>query len=151
VTLREDASPDGPIILVGLGTKSRAYLKDFSWEARTLDALEARFPGRTVIHRPKPGHPFDNLRCERDTDTPIAELLVGASLVVCRHSNVAVDAAIAGVPFECVDGAAFWLMGKPFTVDNRLDFLRRLAWWQWRVKEADQAWAFITKTLAKSA
>lgn len=151
VPLREDANPDGPIILVGLGTKSRLYLKDAHWEARTLADLQRRYPGRAVIHRPKPGHDFTKLHCERDTETPIDVLLRGASLVVCRHSNVAVDAAIAGVPFECVDGAAFWLMGRSFSVENRLDFLRRLAWWQWRVKEAAAAWAFIARTLAKSA
>jgi hypothetical protein len=147
LALREDADPSGPIILVGLGTKSRVYLRDPDWERRTLELLEARFPGRKVIHRPKPGHAFDNLRCERDTDTPIAELLRGASLVVCRHSNVAVDAAIAGVPFECVDGAAFWLQQRAFTVENRLDFLHRMAWWQWRVSEAPAAWEFVQKTL----
>ena len=151
VPLREDADPAGPIILVGMGTKSRVYLKEPHWERRTLEALEARFPGRTVIHRPKPGHAFDNLRCERDVDTPIADLLRGASLVVCRHSNVAVDAAIAGVPFECEDGAAFWLQQRALTVEHRLAFLWRLAFWQWRVSEAAQAWQFITRMLAKSA
>jgi hypothetical protein len=152
VPLREDANPNGPIILVGLGGKSRTYLRAPNWEAEQLDKLERRFPGRKVVHRPKPGHDYTKLRCERDTSTPIDKLLRGTSLVVCRHSNVAVDAVIAGVPFECVDGAAFWLIGKDFTVQNRLDFLRRLAWWQWRVKEADQAWDFIVRTLgAESA
>lgn len=47
VPLREDADPVGPIILVGMGTKSRVYLKDADWEQRTLGLLEARFPGRT--------------------------------------------------------------------------------------------------------
>ena len=147
VPLREDADPAGPIILVGLGTKSRTYLRAPDWEARMLKALNQRFPGRSVIHRPKPGHDFTKLNCERDTETPIAQLLRGASLVVCRHSNVAVDATLAGVPFECSDGAAFWLQGKPYTPENRLDFLRRLAWWQWRVSEAAEAWAFITRML----
>lgn len=152
VPMREDAHPSGPIILVGLGAKSRLYLKAPDWEARTLATLERRFPGRSIIHRPKPkpGQDFPKLHCERDIDTPIADLLRGASLVVCRHSNVAVDATIAGVPFECEDGAAAWLTGKPFTADNRLDFLRRLAWWQWRAGEAAQAWAFIVATLANA-
>ena len=147
--LREHADPAGPIILVGLGTKSRTYLNDEDWESRTLARLEQRFPNRRILHRPKPGHGYTKLHCERDTTTPIAELLRGASLVVCRHSNVAVDAAIDGVPFECEDGAAAWLTGKPFTPEQRLDFLRRLAWWQWRVTEAPLAWAFIVATLAR--
>lgn len=149
VPLRKHTDPAGPIILVGLGTKSRTYLNDEDWESRTLARLEQRFPNRRILHRPKPGHGYTKLHCERDTTTTIAELLRGASLVVCRHSNVAVDATIAGVPFECEDGAAAWLTGKPFTPAQRLDFLRRLAWWQWRVAEAPLAWAFIVATLAK--
>ena len=35
----------------------------------------------------------------------IADVLNGCSVVVCRHSNVAVDACIAGVPVECEGGA----------------------------------------------
>lgn len=151
VPLREDADPSGPIILVGLGGKSRLYLKDQDWEARTLGHLMQRFPGQRIIHRPKPGHDFTPLHCDRDIDTPIAELLKGASRVVCRHSNVAVDAIVAGVPFECVDGAAYWMLDKPFTPEVRLDFLRRLAWWQWRVKEAPQAWQFITRMLGEKS
>ena len=72
----------------------------------------------------------------------IADLLRGASLAACRHSNVAVDAVVAGVPFEAVDGAAMWLAGKDYTPANRLDFLRRLAWWQWKASEAHLAWDF---------
>jgi hypothetical protein len=143
IALREDATENGPIILVGLGSKSRSYLKVGEWEERTLKSLYERFPGRKVIHRPKPKHPYTKLSCERDEATPIADLLKGASLVVCRHSNVAVDATIAGVPFECEDGAAMWLKGKPYDRDNRLDFLRRLAWFQWKSTEAVQAWQFF--------
>src|SRR5690606_31042250 len=99
------------------------------------------FPGRKVIFRPKRRDDM-KLPCKTDGETPIAELLRGSSLVVCRHSNVAVDAAIAGVPFECEDGAAAWLQARPYTAENRLDFLRRLAHWQYRPDEADRAWAF---------
>lgn len=140
----KDGSGAGPIVLVGLGPKARRYLNLENWEAEQLRKLRARFPGKEIIHRSKPGKTVHQIGCPVDCETPIADLLKGASLVVCRHSNVAIDASIAGVPFECVDGAAKWLVGKPYTRENRLDFLRRCAYWQWRADESAQAWKFIT-------
>jgi hypothetical protein len=67
--------------------------------------------------------------------------------VCCFHSSVAVDAVVAGVPYEAEEGAATWLLGKPFTTESRLDFMRRLAWWQWRPSEAPLAWAFFKRIL----
>jgi hypothetical protein len=146
IELREDADPGGPIVLVGLGRKSRAYLGEHDWERRKLKELARRFPGRDVVFRPKRASSID-MPVRSDADTPIAALLRGASCVICRHSNVAVDAAIAGVPFEAEDGAAMWLQSRPFTRENRLDFLRRLAHWQYRPDEAAQAWAFAKRML----
>lgn len=141
VELREDANKDGPILLIGIGRKSRLYLKTDDWERKTYESLVRRFPGRRIVYRPK-GRDERRLPCDRDETTPIADLLRGASLVVCRHSNVAVDAAIAGVPFEAENGAAMWLQQREFTPVNRMKFLQRLAFWQWRATEAAQAWAF---------
>ena len=143
IELREDAG-DGPIILVGLGPKAKRYLGLYDWEARKLHELRARFPGKEIVHRSKPGKKVHEIGCPSDSETPIDVLLKGASLVVCRHSNVAVDATIAGVPFECEDGAAHWLVGKPYTADTRLDFLRRCAHWQWKASEASEALQFLT-------
>lgn len=146
--LREDANPSGPVLLIGLGRKSREYLGASTWERDAHARLRIRFPGRRIIFRPK-GRDALRLKCEADATTPIADLLRGASLVVCRHSNVAVDAAIAGVPFEAENGAAMWLQQRDFTPANRLEFLQRLAWWQWRSTEAAQAWAFAKKVASK--
>lgn len=150
IELREDGDASGPIILVGLGYKSRIYLgaAGANWEERKLFELRCRFPRREIIHRPKRADRAPSLDCRTDdSGGPIEDLLRGASLVVCRHSNVAVDAAIAGVPFECEDGAAKWLDRREFTPVNRLEFLRRLAWFQWRPDEVDQAWAFASTLL----
>lgn len=146
VVLREDADPAGPILLIGLGQKSRAYLRQPQWEQMTFQKLRQRFPSARIIFRPK-GNDDLRLPCDVDPSTPIADLLRGASLVVCRHSNVAVDAAIAGVPFEAENGAAMWLKNRDFTPENRIEFLRRLAWWQWKSKEAAQAWAFAKQVV----
>lgn len=144
IALREDAG-DGPIVLVGMGSKAKRYLNQYDWESRKASELRARFPGREIFHRVKPGRRgIANGRRSAANEAPIDEVLKGASLVVCRHSNVGIDAVIAGVPFECEDGAAKWLVGKPYTRENRLDFLRRCAHWQWKATESREAWKFLT-------
>ena len=146
-TLREDADPAGPILLIGLGRKSRKYLNASDWERRAYAELVRRFPGRRIVFKPKGVDPL-RLPCERaDPETPIEELLRGSALVVCRHSNCAVDAVIAGVKFEAEDGAATWLRGREFTPANRLEFLRRLAWWQYKPHEASVAWSFAKQVV----
>lgn len=143
IPLRNDYDPQGHIVLVGMGPKSHSFLGTSGWERNMLIQLRQRFPGREVVFRPKPFRDFAPMPCKTVTEGDISELLKGASLVVCRHSNVAVDAVVAGVPFECEDGAASWLAQKDYSVENRLDFLRRLAWWQWHPTEAGQAWKFL--------
>jgi hypothetical protein len=148
IPMRHVHDPKGPIILVGLGPKTRAIIPDTNWEIVMYSRLRRRFPRHTIIFRPKPRRPHPQVPCHTDGTTPIATLLEGASLVVCRHSNVAVDAVVAGVPFEASDGAAKWLDGKPYTFDNRLEFLQRLMWFNWRAEEARQAWGMILKCLS---
>jgi hypothetical protein len=148
IALRYEFDPTGPILLIGLGRKSRLYLNAPNWELEQLNALRQEFPGRRIIYRPKPDNGrgmYPRLDCHEDVTTPIDRLLKGASLIVCRHSNVGVDAAIAGVPVRTENGAAAWLKDKPFTPAVRLDFLRRLAWWQWHPSEARDAWNFARR------
>lgn len=147
IRLQEVGAENGHIILVGMGPKSHKFLKSDAWESSKLMQLRQRFPGRRIVFRPKVGRPFTPLQCETVADGPIEDLLRGAALVVCRHSNVAVDAAVVGVPFECEDGAAVWLRDRPFTRENRLDFLRRLACWQYLPAEATAAWRHIRRFL----
>jgi hypothetical protein len=147
LALREDADPKGPIVLVGMGPKTRAITKDTSWEMTAFNLLRKRFPRRGVIFRPKPRRPHPNLPCRIDATSPIERVLKGASLVVCKHSNVAVDAVLAGIPVQAEDGAVKWLDGKPYSRENRLDFLQRLMYFNWRADEATEAWAMILKCL----
>lgn len=144
IRLREDYKRNGHIVLVGLGPKSKVHhgIKVLDWERNKLEELKVRFPAARILFRPKPRRIFPNLRCETDSTSPIEDVLRGARLVVCRHSNVAVDAIVAGIPYECEDGAAIWLKDGA-TVEERLDFLYRLSWWQWRPDEADLAWQFL--------
>lgn len=149
IALRDDARPDGHVVLVGVGPKSHAFLGTHGWEQQKYAELCVRFPERRIVYRPKPNRPALALGCETNATGKIEDVLRGASMVVCRHSNVAVDAVIAGVPFECEDGAAEWLQGKPCTVETRLDFLRRLSWWQWTPEEMGQFLKFLREVTAK--
>lgn len=150
--LRDDADPAGPILLVGLGHKSARMLGvgALDWERKRLRQLQARFPGRPIWWRPK-GKDFMPLP---DTvprwGMPIDEALRGCSLVVCRHSNVAIDACIAGVPVQCVDGAALALYSQTQTPtrEQRAEFLRQVGFWNWSPAEAPQAWAWLKRVAA---
>lgn len=143
--------PDGHVLIIGMGLKAnRAHnLQPLSWETRAAKMARAAYPNRRIVFKPKKDRDpvLAGFVVERK---PIAEALHGASLVVCRHSNVAVDACIAGVPVFCEDGAASALYGPgslaaPImpTLAERLAFLRSLAWWNWRRDEAKQAWAYL--------
>lgn len=146
--LREDFDPAGPVVLVGIGRKSRAQfgLRGQEWELRTLAEIRRVYPKRRVLYRPKKP---ERLAGVPSVEGEIEDALRGASLVVCRHSNVAVDACIAGIPAVCEDGAAAALYGRdlarPVTPDRaqRLAFLHNLAWWNWKPNEAEEAWRFL--------
>ena len=151
--LREDAAPGGPILLIGVGPKS-VYAYGLgapqSWERSKVESLRRRFPGRPILWRPKGRHAMPLLDLQLRHGMPIEEALRGCSLVVCRHSNVSIDAAVAGVPVECDDGAAAALYaGNPApTREQRAEFLRRLSYWQWSRHEAPAAWAWIERIVA---
>lgn len=151
IELREDFKADGRIIVVGMSRKAVKIhgMPAWSWEMRQLRALSKMHPQREVWFKPK-----------RDTDPTlpgfrtwrgtIEEALRGASLVVCRHSNVAVDACIAGVPVQCEDGAAYALYRDNPQPDRnqRLSFLHGLAHWQYTPTEAEEAWNYIRARLS---
>lgn len=150
IELYEAARPAGPVIIVGMSQKANKIhlMGRMHWEMRAAREAKKRHPDREVVYKPK-----------RDTDpslpgvrrlrVDIKEALHGASLVMCRHSNVAIDACIAGVPVLCEDGAAFALYGKKQSPSRaeRLEFLRSLAHWQYTPDEAALAWTFLRKRL----
>lgn len=156
IALREDADPKGPIVVIGMGPKSHRMLgySGPEWERRALEACARYYPDRQIIYRPKrPHHPKPAGRWRAVAEVPIEHVLRGASLVVARHSNVAIDACIAGVPVVCEDGAAAALYSNNLrsptipTRDDRLQFLRSLAWWQWQPEEAREAWTYLVSRL----
>jgi hypothetical protein len=142
ITLRDDYNPDGPIIIVGLGRKSVAVYEGANkWQNEAVARAKRAYPRHKILVRPK------------GLKTPIEGVLKGASLVVCRHSNVAIDACIAGIPVVCDDGIGYALYNNDITnpihppKEVRYKFLANVGWWQWSPNEAGQAWEFIKMNL----
>jgi hypothetical protein len=152
IALRDDYDANGPIILVGFGKKSREALglRGLEWEEQTYYALRNAYPDKRIVYRPKRPEAF--VFCDH-SEGSIEDVLRGASLVVCHHSNVAIDACMAGIPVVCKDGAAAGLYNNsiknPYNPTHaaRLAFLRRLAWWQWKPTEAKHAWTFLQQQI----
>lgn len=147
VSIWDGYQRDGHVVVVGLGDKSRS--KDLRyWERDVTEKLREEFPDRELVYRPKfksSVRNIDGLITRADLD--VRDVLKGASLVVCVHSNVAIDAVCAGVPFRCSDGAAYWLSDKEYSLENRVLFLRKLSYWQWRPSEAASMWKFLLEML----
>lgn len=147
--LRQDANPDGPILLIGIGFKSVcAYdLGYLQWEKMKVSELSARFKGKKILWRPKGKDHARLPGTELTVGMPIEHAMRGCSLIVCRHSNVAVDACIAGIPVECEDGAAYALYkdNPNPSVEQRLDFLNRLSWFNWQIGDAQATWSHIQR------
>ncbi len=149
IELRNDFQAHGPAVIVGMGHKSLPVhgLKPLEWE-RTA-AARAKAMGLRTVFKPKRDH-YPLLAGMPVARGAIEDQLRGAALVLCRHSNVAVDACIAGVPVMCEDGAAYALYqhGCAPTEAERLEFLRSLAWWQWTPDEAKEAWTYLLNRLS---
>lgn len=150
-------NPDGPIMLVGHGPKSvRAGAS--GWSAAKAAEIRKTFPGHSVLYRPKPDRPAEQgVGADGLSFGPIENELKRVSFVVCRHSNVAVDACRAGVPVVCEDGAAASIYpnslgeyGSQPTYAERVEFLERLAWWQWSAAECASGlfWDWLLRAIA---
>lgn len=141
---------DGPIMLVGNAPKSVAAGAG-GWAAEKSRQLRAAFPGEKILYRPKPKRPHEAGVLHDGVSTGAIEVeLQRVSLVVCRHSNVAVDACRLGVPVVCDDGAAACIYPQRLQdyqnqpdINRRTEFLHRLAYWQWSANEANQFWDWL--------
>lgn len=152
--VEQRGDPAGPILLVGNGPKSNA-IGAAGWSAKKSKELRQLFPGRKIVYRPKPKRPAEpGVSCDAVSLAPIEKALLNVSLVVCRHSNVAVDACRWGIPVVCEDGAARAIYPNTYDGEQpdeatRLDFLHRLAWWQWSARELEKGlhWKWLLSIL----
>jgi hypothetical protein len=144
----------GTVMLVGNGPKSVAVGAE-NWAAKKSREIRDTFPLRRIAYRPKPKRPHEHrVRFDELSTGPIDDALKRTSLVVCRHSNVAVDACRLGIPVVCDDGAAACIYPQRLedeanqpSLEVRTEFLHRLAWWQWSPTEMESgaAWKWIVE------
>lgn len=133
------------VILAGMSEKAaRAEgLEHQRWERDAFKTL-VRHTNRPIIYRPKPNcsrsRPIKGARFDK-TSLP-GQLFETAHAIVTRHSNIAVEGLIAGIPAFCDAGVASVLskknlvkIEKPWYPDNRLQWARDIAWCQFKLTE----------------
>lgn len=151
--LREDANPRGHVLLVGLGRKSvvASGQEPFAWERDALRRARSHWPGAKVVWRPK-GELVGFESLATLAKVPIETALFGARAVICKHSNVAVDACLAGVPVVCDGGAAAALYtgNQAPSRDERATFLARLSWWEWHKADVVECWRWMQESLLRT-
>lgn len=147
----------GLILLAGSGPKSIAIGAQ-GWTAAKSKEIKQKFPGKKIAYRPKPKRPAEpSVRYDYLSMGGIEKAVSESSLVVCRHSNVAVDACMQGVPVVCDDGAAAAIYPSKLEdyksqpdAATRQDFLNRLAYWQWSPNECRDGvvWPWLIEVLS---
>ncbi len=158
VELQSLGDPDGPFIIIGMGRKARRSwdLHTMSWEIKTARLIRKRWPGREIIYRPKRPCGEHIPGCEtRPGPLAIADAIAGTALVLCQHSNVGVDCAVAGVACSTEGGLAGNFSPPTLStyipsLKKRRLFCERLAWWQWHTDEitSGDCWTWILKQVA---
>lgn len=156
LSLEDLYKPDGHILLVGRGKKARRKAGTIKpvWETQALEALRTAYPGREIIYRPKK-MPWESLKgATTNATSRIRDLCKGCALVYTHSSNVANEAILYGVPAVAVGGpaadvCASELPGGRLSRGQRADYLHRLAYWQWSVREIRQGvmWPWLLKQI----
>lgn len=142
------------ILVAGMSGKAAIAerLRPNVWEEQTIRRLR-QLTRRPIIYRPKPNwHGAKRITGQGvtfDRDMPLAEALRNCHAVVTHHSNVAVDALLAGVPVFCEKGVAKILgssglasIEQPLMPPGRKQWAYNLAYCQWSVEEMRQGLAY---------
>jgi hypothetical protein len=157
IIVNQDRRKSGPVLLIGNAPKSVNAIAG-NWAAKKSREIKGAFPDSKLLYRPKPRRALERgVRYDGLATGPIDQEIRRAALVVCRHSNVAVDACRLGVPVVCDDGAGAAIYPRRLedwerqpTFSAREEFLQRLAWWQWSIKDmqAGTFWPWLEGKLA---
>lgn len=146
------------ILVAGMSGKA-ALAEGFlpnQWEAETIMRLR-KITDRPIVYRPKPNwleaRPVGGTTM--DAHTPLAAALRDAWAVVTHHSNVAVDAILAGVPAFVEAGVAVPMgagtldnLETPLRPEGREEWAERIAWTQFSVAEiaSGLAWRHLVES-----
>lgn len=141
-------NPDGPILLIGTSPKSQK-VGARSWTRNKCEELR-KSTDKPIWYKPKPRRQHESVPADKVVDGDIFDVLSQVSLVVCRHSNVAVDAARVGVSVVCEDGAGAAIYpsrldGPQPDYETRRRFVERVAYWQWSNDEIrrGECWEWV--------
>lgn len=103
------ANPAKAVLVAGMSEKSaRGHgLEPEAWERAAVATLR-QITARPIIYRPKPSwpnaKPIDGAQLSIGAET-LESVLARTHMVVTHHSNVGIDALVAGIPVYCETGA----------------------------------------------
>ncbi len=136
----------GKVLIAGMSEKS-ARTRGFQpqeWETRAAQIIRQICPGRPCTYRPKPSWtgawPIDGTIYSPPSQ-PLESALADCWAVVTCHSNVAVDALLAGIPVHVDGGVAEdfstpWAdLDNPLMPAGREQLLADIAYCQFSVAE----------------
>lgn len=145
------------IIVAGMSAKA-ALASGFmphEWERATIAKLRT-LTKRPIVYRPKPNwlgaQPIEGSIFMKEE--PIEDVFRNAHCVVAHHSNVAVDAILAGIPAICTQGVASAFAAATLAdlealvlPDNRIQWAADIAYCQWSIEEMQKGvpWSHLTR------
>ncbi len=131
----------GHVLLAGMSAKS-AKTRGFrpqEWEMAAIEQIRA-VTDRPIVYRPKPSWaeatPIPGTIFSYPA-TPVETALADCWALVTLHSNVAVDALLAGVPVNVAEGVAAEFstplaqIESPLMPDGREQLMADIGWQQW--------------------
>lgn len=158
LTVQESRAGLGEEVMVaGMSEKAGGThgFKFGEWEAAMKDRLERICSKYPVVIRPKPGR-------NSAPQVPIEQALLRTRLLVTHHSNVSIEAVLAGVPTYAIKGVGVLASPKTLTYDGVVDpyvpsyieraqLLADVAYAQWTPPEmrAGDAWKHIERIIGQ--
>lgn len=144
------------ILIAGMGAKAADVegFKPTQWEQAAVEELQ-RYTDRPIIYRPKPSwrnYVHIDGTILSPGDQRIEDVLEDCHAVVSHHSNVCVDAILAGIPVFCWHGVAsvmglkdLSLIESPIYPEGRDQWAANIAWTQWTPAEikTGAAWRYL--------
>lgn len=148
---------EGHILLIGRGGKTRKKqgARNGGWEQQALSRIRRVYPERRVVYRPKKSDEKIN-GASTDSKSTIRRLCHGASLIYTQWSNVGNEGMLYGIPVVSEGGPMSDVCPskvregqEPLPREKRYDYLCRLAYWQWSIREIREGliWPWLMRQI----